>query len=194
MNCIDNLKNIINDIEFIKKDILYEFISIFSEKSIQKNEYFIETGQTIKKIAFICNGIFRTFYVDIKGKEVNQAFLLNGDFMVSRLKPFSKSLINIQAINTGKILVADIFKMNKIVNKHHSIAKILLKIVSMYFDKNQEREVKLRVQNAEENYEYFLKQYHGLINKIPHYYIASHLQISSTHLSRIRKKISMKKN
>lgn len=192
MNCLDSLKTVLTNSEFIENDILNEFISFFSEKAVKKNEYFIETGHTVKKIAFICKGIFRTFYVDIKGKEVNQAFLLKGDFMVSRLKPFSKSLVNIQAINPGKILVADNFEINKIINKHHSIAKMYIKIISMYFDRNQAREVKLRVQNATENYEYFLKNYPGLINIIPHYYIASHLQISSTHLSRIRKQVKIK--
>ncbi len=191
MICTHNLKNIIRTNGVFEEEILDEFISIFSEKTIQKKEYFIETGQTIKKVAFICEGIFRSYYVDVKGKEVNQAFLLKNDFMVSKLKAASKSLVNIQAISEAKILVADTHKMNSLVNKYHSITKMFLKIVSMYFDKNQEREVKLRIQNATENYEYFLKEYPNLINKIPHYFIASHLQISSTHLSRIRKMVTI---
>jgi len=192
MNCIEKLGNIISKIQIIEKPVLEEFLSIFSEKKIAKGEHLVKTEQLITKASFVCSGVFRSYYTDSNGKEINQAFLLQNDFIVSRLTSLSKSLVNIQAIEDCEFLVADINRINDLANKHHSIAKLFLKIVSLYFDKNQDREIKLRIQDAKENYEYFLKEYPNLINKIPHYYIASHLQISSTHLSRIRREISLK--
>ena len=192
MNCIENLKHIINSNQIIEKSILDEFLSMFSEKEIKKGEYLIETEQTISKASFVCNGVFRAFYTDYNGKEITQAFLLKNDFIVSRLIPYSKSLVNIQAIKNSKLLITDIQNINDFTKKHHSIANFFIKIISIYFDKNQDREIKLRIQDAKENYEYFLKEYPNLINQIPHYYVASHLQISSTHLSRIRKELSRK--
>ncbi|OYT16085.1 MAG: hypothetical protein B7C24_09675 [Bacteroidetes bacterium 4572_77] len=191
MNCTEKLRYIIGTKQIIGKDILDEFLSIFSEKEIGKGEHLIKTEETVSKASFVCSGIFRTYYTDSNGKEINQAFLLQNDFIVSRLTPLSKSLVNIQAIEDCKILITDIKKINDLSEKHHSVAKFFLKIVSAYFDKNQDREIKLRIQDAKENYEYFLKEFPNLINQIPHYFIASHLQISSTHLSRIRREISL---
>jgi len=191
MDIKENFKNIIFDKHHLSDKIWSEFESLFSERKVNKKAYFITSGQYVSKIAFIFKGVFRSYFTDYFGKEINQAFLVEDDFIASRLIPNSKSLVNIQALTDCNILVADAREITKLANKHHSIALLLLKTTAFYFNKNQDREVMLRIQDAKENYLYFLKQHPGLIDKIPHYYIANHLHISSTHLSRIRKILSL---
>lgn len=191
-SCTEKLRQTINSHQIVESSILDEFLAVFHEEEIKKGDFFVEAEQTISKVAFICNGIFRAYFTDYSGKEITQVFLLEDDFIVSRLIPYSKSLLNVQAIKTSKVLVADINKVNDLIQKYHAIAKFYIKIVSIYFDKNQDREINLRILDAARKYEYFLQMYPNLINQIPHYYVASHLQISSTHLSRIRKELQAK--
>jgi len=140
-------------------------------------------------VGFIKGGIFRVYYTDINGEDINNVFLLKDDFIIGRLQAHAKILTNIQALVDSKVLVADMFKVFALAKKYHAVSQHILKIASYYFDKNVNREIKLRIQNATQNYLYFLKEYPNLINQIPHYYIADYLQISSTHLSRIRKEL-----
>lgn len=149
-------------------------------------------GQYTSKLGFIKKGIFRVYYTDYEGKDINNVFLTEKDFIIGRLKPASKILTHIQALKNSKLLVADVVKVFALANKYHSISQLILKTASHYFDKNIDREIKLRIQNATDNYLYFLEEYPNLMNEIPHYYIADYLQISSTHLSRIRKSLSLK--
>ena len=73
------------------------------------------------------------------------------------------------------------------VNKNQEITQI----VNLEFEKlNQQlqsRLVALLNLTALEKYDLFLKNYPGLLNRIPHYYIAQYLGITSTQLSRVRK-------
>lgn len=63
-----------------------------------------------------------------------------------------------------------------------------------YLEKNwlmakDAREIEIVQENAGQRYQRFLKEYPSLNSRIPQYHIASHLGITPTQLSRIRKKI-----
>jgi len=178
MNSKRNLENIILKNYRLDNDIKNEFLSLFKEIEIKKGDFFVKTNQYVSKLGFINSGIFRVYYSDIDGNDINNVFLLENDFIIGRLNPATKTL--------------DINKIFSLAEKHHSISQLILKVASSYFDKNLDREISLRNKNATDNYLYFLNEYPNLINKIPHYYIADYLQISSTHLSRIRKELSSK--
>ena len=186
------LEDIIKKYQNLEEEIKMEFLSSFTEKEIRKGDFFISNNQYTSQIGFIKSGIFRVFYTDINGDDVNNVFLLDNDFIIGRLKPFSKVSTSIQAIEKSTILTADMNSIFELIEKHHSISQLFLKIASSYFDKNVDREIRLRKYDALNNYLFFMKDYPNLINKIPHYYIADYLQISSTHLSRIRKKLLKK--
>jgi len=183
------LEKIIETYQKLDNNIKSDFLSQFSEKEIKKSDFFISSNQFPNKLAFIKKGIFRVFFTDYNGNDVNSAFLLKNDFIIGRLKPITKSSVSVQAITNATILTADLSTLFKLAEKHHQLSQLFLKIASFYFDKNVDREIKLRKYDALNNYLFFLKDYPNLINQIPHYFIADYLQISSTHLSRIRKKL-----
>ncbi|MEX0362583.1 MAG: hypothetical protein AB3N10_16525, partial [Allomuricauda sp.] len=54
----------------------------------------------------------------------------------------------------------------------------------------QSRLVSLLNLTSLEKYKRFLKDYPGLLNRIPHYHIANYLGITPTQLSRARKQFS----
>jgi len=183
------LENIIDKYHHLEESVKVEFLSCFSEKEIKKGENFVSNGQYTSQIGFIKSGVFRVFYTDFNGNDINNAFLLENDFIIGRLKPFSKVSTSIQALKDSKLLTADLSSIYKLTEKHHSISQLFLKLASSYFDRNVDRELKLRKYDAINNYLFFLEDYPNLINQIPHYYVADYIQISSTHLSRIRKKL-----
>ena len=62
--------------------------------------------------------------------------------------------------------------------------------LSKFIIKKENKEISLLKDSALHRYENFLKDFPGLLNEIPHYYIASYLSINPETLSRIRKQIS----
>lgn len=72
-----------------------------------------------------------------------------------------------------------------------------LKLFQIYYlEKNwlldkDEREIALVQQDASVRYQQFLSEFPSLVERLPQYHIASHLGITPTQLSRIRKKSSI---
>lgn len=191
MEPFGQFRNTILSIQPFDPESLEQFIGFFKTEWLKKGQHYIKSGDTVKKTAYIAKGIFHIYYIDFEGKELTQAFHSAQDFIVSRMLSGAKSLVNIQALNDCTLLTADFGKIRQLAFENHDIAKLFINILSGYFDKNQDREVMLRIQNATDNYRLFLKQHPGLIDKIPHYHIANYLRISPTHLSRIRKELSL---
>ena len=63
-------------------------------------------------------------------------------------------------------------------------------MLSSFILKKEKKEIALLRDSATQRYLQFLENFPGVLNEIPHYYIASYLSISPETLSRIRKSIS----
>jgi len=95
--------------------------------------------------------------------------------------------MTIQALEDCEISVANYSEVMSQVNKNQEITDIITREFQKLNKQLQSRLVSLLNLDALEKYELFLKDYTGLLNRIPHYYIAQYLGITPTQLSRVRK-------
>ncbi len=164
--------------------------SLHSDEFLKSGEFFLKAGKPCTKIGKLMQGVMRGFVYDQDGEEVTTHFYQEGDMIVSSYMPNVNISMNIQALEDCELSVADYSKVMSQVNKDPQITEIINREFSKLNKQMQSRLVSLLNLSSAEKYTLFLNDYPGLLNRIPHYYIAQYLGITPTQLSRVRKQLS----
>jgi len=164
-------------------------ISFFEE--IKKGDVICSINDLPKYFSFVYKGLFRSYIIDDKGKEYNKNFFDEGTYPGSMVALLTNtySLFEIEALEDSLIIHIDFKAYRELLIKADD-----LKLFQIYYlEKNwlihkDAREVSIVQEDAQERYEDFLNNYSSLGARLSLFHIASHLGITPTQLSRIRKK------
>ncbi len=162
--------------------------SLHHTEIIAKGNVFLQEGNPCDKIGFVKKGVLRGYVLDNDGNEITTHFYLEGDIIIGSYLPNTNVQMTIQALEDCEILTANYATVMFHVNKDREITGIITRAFQQLNLRLQSRLVALLNLDSLRKYELFLKEYPNLINRIPHYYIANFLGITSTQLSRARKK------
>ena len=160
-------------------------------RTIDKHGVLYQAGEVPTSYSFVYRGLFRLVAIDQKGNEYNKNFFDAGSFPGSMVALLTSvpSEFTIEALELSSIL-----EINFKGYRHLLIERHDLKLFQIhYLEKNwllakDAREVQIVQENATQRYDRFLKEHPSLGARLPQYHIASHLGITPTQLSRIRKK------
>jgi CRP-like cAMP-binding protein len=158
---------------------------------LNKNDYFVRTGDIPDKMAFIVKGIFRVFYIAENGDEKILVFREEGR-MLSAFSAFlekKESWFNIQALEDSDLIYISFIDYKKYLTENQCWQIISSKYVEMIFIEKETRESEFLSDDAETRYKNFIQKYPGIENRIKQYHVASYLGITPVALSRIRKKL-----
>lgn len=170
---------------------LIKTLAVNSNINFVKKETIIQNiGDINKELRFLCSGIFRGYFLDIKGREITDCFgSITGTPITSCLDLDVPSPICIQALEDCttisiplSVLLPLISNDLEIINLYNRLLKDSLKI-------HWGNKIALVQYSATERYQWFLKTYPDLINRVNHRYIASFLGMTPVSLSRIRRSI-----
>jgi CRP-like cAMP-binding protein len=169
-----------------------KLLTITSYRLIPKNNLLYKAGETPKSYAFVYQGLLRCYSSDEKGTEYNKNFFDEGKFpgSMSSLLTSTPSLLTFEAIENTFIIEINFSFYRKLL-----IEKEDLKLFHIYYlEKNwllakDSREIELVQEDATSRYVRFTQEYPSLTTRLPQYHIASHLGITPTQLSRIRKNL-----
>ena len=155
-------------IEINRLNKYFESLSGTDKLSIPSKTILLEEGKVADRLFFIHKGALRLFFYN-EGKDITFQFFFEGDFVASfdslyKRKPSLFSLESIEQTEVFAIKREDFYSLME--------QTPLLK---------REYEEKLI-----ERYEELLREYPGIIQRVPQHYIASYLGITPVSLSRIR--------
>ena len=138
---------------------------------------------------FLVSGLFRFFFTDINGIEHTDCFCGDPGFPIMPSMGFDCVLpIDIQALEDSELLVIPVELIQYLVENNMEIMRMYNKMLMESVRRHWETKMALYQYGAEDRYAWFLEQYSGLIDRIPHIYIASFLNMNPVTLSRIRSK------
>ena len=161
-------------------------------KRLEKNQVLYQAGDIPSTFAWVFHGLIRGFVCDDKGNEYNKKFFDEGKFpgAMSALLTNRPSKLGFDALEETLLIEIDFLAYRQLLIECHD-----LKLFQIYYlEKNwlldkDEREIALVQHDATARYQRFLNEFPSLVARLPQYHIASHLGITPTQLSRIRKKL-----
>jgi len=169
---------------------LLEGIATF--QTLKKGETLLQNGEIAKNLHFIAKGVLRAFITDQEGNFYNKNLFLENYFAGSKVSLMLQSPSNftIEALEDSIIINLNYKKYISLINENDDLKNFYIAHLekNWIIDKEQ-REVALVMQNATERYVSLLQKHPSIADRVPLLHIASHLGITPTQLSRIRKSL-----
>ncbi|MDR0230319.1 MAG: Crp/Fnr family transcriptional regulator [Flavobacteriaceae bacterium] len=166
-------------------------VALFEKREMVKNGYFVKEGEECTQIAFVENGIFRSFYVDDKGKEHTYCFRFPNELIgpYSAFITGGKSIENIQTIVPAIIWTIEKCTLQQLTTQFPQWNTFLKILAEQQYVELEGRIIQLQRESAIQRYKNLLMHYPNYIKEIPLQYIASYLNITQRHLSRLRREV-----
>jgi CRP-like cAMP-binding protein len=161
--------------------------SILKVKELPKKEYLLRSGQVSRKICFIVQGLLRCFYFK-EGHEVSSWFMKEGDVIISvesflSQKPSYESIQALEDCVLYYITYDELQAGYRNFSEFNFIGRVLLE---KYYTLSEQRLYSLRMQRAQERYDYLMEYHSELVLRVPAKYLASYLGITEVTMSRIK--------
>jgi CRP-like cAMP-binding protein len=164
-------------------------------QQLEKGEILLNGGQLAKQFHFVCKGALRAFYTDANGNTYNKNIFLERYFAGSKVSLLTGTPSNftIEALEESVLLNIDYKSYRSLIDENDDLKNFYIAYLerNWIFEKEQ-REISLVMENATTRYLKLLEKHPDIDKRIPQLHIASHLGITPTQLSRIRKEV--KKN
>lgn len=166
--------------------------NILEFQFVKKGTILLQNGQVSKELYFICKGALRTFITDRQGNTYNKNIFLEDYFAGSKASALQQipSDFSIEALEDSVLISINYKKYRELIFLNDDLKNYYI----AYLEKNwviekEKREISLVMENAIERYLQLLHKHPDISQRIPLLHIASHLGITPTQLSRIRKNL-----
>ncbi len=189
-----SLKETLDSYTPISDESWSAFKHICKFRRVDKHTILYQQGKQPNSFAYVYSGLFRLYISDSKGNEYNKNFFDEGTFpgSMAALLTSTPSQFIIDSLEPSDIILIDFAGYRQLLLDYDD-----LKLFQIYYlEKNwllakDAREVQIVQDDAISRYQRFLQHYPLLAKRLPQYHIASHLGITPTQLSRIRKKFKL---
>ncbi|MGH2665976.1 Crp/Fnr family transcriptional regulator [Flavobacterium sp.] len=169
--------------------------SLIQFQELKKDEVLLHEGEVAKNIHFVCKGAMIAYFSDAEGNTYNKNIFLENQFAGSTVSMLLKvpSQFTLQAIEDCIIITINYRRYKELIYQHDDVKNFYI----AYLERNwiiekEQREISIVMENAAVRYLKLLKTHPDIDKRIPLQHIASHLGITPTQLSRIRKELKEK--
>ena len=185
----DNIRLIISKHIDINDEEWDYFSTTVQYKKIKRKEILIKTGQTAENIYFVIDGMLRMFSVDAEGTERTLHFsvanTLAVDYGQFLIKAPSRYVIQATENTTVAVMSLEtLHNVYKILRQGDKLGRV---IAEKYFFFLSQRIEAIYTQTPLERFEHMKIQFPQIMQKVPQRCIASYLNITPVHLSRLKK-------
>ncbi len=163
-------------------------------KTLKNGEFLVSEGQTIRYLPFINKGLMVNYRLDAEGDRHVLQIGWTGYWLGDLHSFFSgkPSKFNICAYQPTELLLIDFETFEFLTQKHPEYERYFRISMQHAYTHVIDQIFNLHSYDAEEGYLDLLANLPSLFYEIPHYLIASYLNIQPQSLSRIRKKYKNK--
>ncbi len=166
----------------------------FTIQHLKKGELLTRQGEICRQVSFINKGLLRFFY-NVDGKEVSTGFINEGEY-IAQYDSFlmqQPSMGNVDVLEDAELINLS-YDDVQILYRNYPVFQIFgRKIAEMLFIMIVSQTTNLLTLSPEERYLFVTEYQPFIIQRVPQYMIASYIGITPEHLSRLRRKLTVKK-
>lgn len=158
-------------------------------RHLKKGEMIVSAGEMQEKLFFLNRGILRGYYFDEDGKEITDCFGIRRGTPVMPSDSLQDTLIakiNIVALTEAELIGLPVAVIMELLQQYPEVLKLYNKLLIMQTEEHWGAKQAICRYKAADLIQWFKRAYPGMIDVIPHTYIASFLGISPVHFSRER--------
>jgi CRP-like cAMP-binding protein len=192
---IEVFKNILQNVTPISQDEWLNFEQYFSYRKLLKNETLWREGEMCNHLVFINNGLIYCFHAKEEKEMVTNIYFENSIFYddYSFLKQ-EACLLSYVALEKTELIIIPRVALYEMFDKYKSFERLGRMMIERNYAISIKEQLNVNGNKAEEKYLNLITTQPKLLHRLPLKIIASYLNITPEHLSRIRKKISISKS
>ncbi len=190
-----SIRDVISPLNILSKSEILNVSKSFKSVQIKKDDYLVNAGGHLDQLVFLKKGILRSGTNQDQASDVSQSkdFTFEGNFLFSGSslltnKPFP---LSIHALIDSEILVLTLDELEGIYESIPGFVAVLRQLTQDELEKQEKLINLIKIQSPQKRYEYFQRNFALLASQLPEGQLGHFLQIPSSELSRIRKKISL---
>ena len=172
-----------------------QFCSLFNPHVIKKKDFILREGEICKFEAFVTKGLFRVYHIDQNGFE-QVLYFATEDWWITDIDSFTNqtpSRLFIEALEDSEALLISKKDKEFAYENIPAIEKLFRVMTQKTHIALQRRMIDNLSKTADQRYIDFIEKYPSLTQRLSNIQIAAYLGISHEFLSKIRKKIALKK-
>ena len=158
------------------------YSSMLGVRKIKKKTTLLSEGTLCKEVLFLSKGFLRIYFVENKGEEKTFHFALEKTVA---------SNYSIQAMEDSEVFVLSLEMVQGGYQKLQQGEKLGRRIAEDYFMMFNDKIQAIYTQTPLERYKYLTLSFPNIFQRVPQHFIASYLNISAVHLSRLKNSESL---
>jgi len=162
-------------------------------KKFKNKEFLIQENSVSKEIVWIKKGMLRSFYYNNKGEEITYCIAFENSLMTA-LSSFisgTPSQENIQTIGDVELISITKENVDKLCENNLKWTNFFKIMIEEQFIELENQLFNIQRYTAKKRYEKLMSEFPVYVQRIPVQYLATYLNITPRHLSRIRKEINL---
>ena len=178
-----------NSITPLPPELVDDIIKYAVIKEYKKNEFILKAGKVSNYTSWIVKGLVRSYYIkDIE--DITTKFLWDGAPITSVYSYYSRKPGNENIVALEDTTLASLhYDHMQYLYKTYPAFNVIGRVITEQYLYMLEIEVyNLRKQKAEDRYQFIVKHFPHLMQRVPLKYLATYLGINLETLSRIRGK------
>ena len=185
---LKSIKKILSNYIDMSDDEWAQYSLDFRIKQFKKKAFLLKPGEISRDIFFVNEGLLRLFFINNDGEEKTFHFSLEHTF-AAEYKSFLKktpSIYGIQALEDTKVVLMSYDMLHngyKILKNGEKLGRL---IAEDYFFLFNDKIQSMYTKSLVKQYEEMNLRFPGILTRIPQHYLASYLNISPVHLSRLK--------
>lgn len=174
----------------VSPDTLERFVDAFSFVSVQPGESFAEAGALELDVGFLVRGTMRCYFVTEDGSEYTKDFFRPLSFVAAPSSLFQRqpSTVTVVALDRCELLVIGGDQLERLYDAHPELSRFGRKMIERVYSEREQKEYELAVLDAEGRYRRFQQRFPGLEEQLTLHQLASYLGITTTQLSRVKRR------
>lgn len=186
------LKAKFNSYAPIKTESWNALKAIVQFQEVAKDNFVLRHGQVARNLHFIAKGALRAYFTDSEGNFYNKNIFLDNDLAGSTvsLLQTTPSNFTIETLEDSILINIDYFHYRNLIETYLDFKNFYIAYIEQHWIiEKEQREISIVMENATERYLKLLETHPNIDQRIAQRHLSSHLGITPTQLSRIRKKL-----
>ena len=178
-----------NSITPLPPELVDDIIKYAVIKEYKKNEFILKEGKVSNYTSWIIKGLTRSYYIK-DTEDITTKFLWDGAPITSVYSYYSRKPGNENIVTLEDTTLASLhYDHMQYLYKTYPAFNVIGRVITEQYLYMLEIEVyNLRKQKAEDRYQFIVKHFPHLLQRVPLKYLATYLGINLETLSRIRGK------